>query len=64
MGHFYLIAKSFLVIILLTEIIFRASTQQGLLFRQYKCHLTRNVNAENAARQASRSNIIVSVECI
>jgi len=37
---------------LLTEIMSWASTRQGLPFRK----LTRNVNAENEERQASRAN--------
>jgi len=41
---------------LFTEIMPRASTRQGLLFRKYKRKLTRSVNAENAVRQASRTN--------
>ena len=41
---------------LFTEIMPRASTQQGLLFRKYKHKLTRSVNAKNAVRQASRAN--------
>ena len=41
---------------LLTEIMPRASTRQGLLFRKYKRKLIRSVNAENAVRQASRAN--------
>ena len=40
---------------LLTEIMPKASTRQGLLFRRYKCKLTRSVNADNAVRQASRA---------
>jgi len=39
-----------------TEIMPRASTRQGLLFRKYKRKLTRRVNAENAVRQAIRAN--------
>ena len=46
---------------LCTEIMPRASTQQGLLFRKYKCILARTVNAENVVRnvvrQASRPNV-------
>jgi len=41
---------------LFTEIMPRASTRQGLLFRKYKRKLTRSVNAENAVRQVSRAN--------
>ena len=41
---------------LLTEIMPRSSTQQGLLFLKYKRKLTRSVNAENAVRQANRAN--------
>ena len=41
---------------LFTEIMPLASTRQGLLFRKYKCKLTRSINAENAVRQASRAN--------
>jgi len=41
---------------LFTEIMHRTSTRQRLLFRRYKCKLTRSVNAENAVRQASRAN--------
>ncbi len=40
---------------LLTEIMPKASTRQGLLFRRYKCKLTRSVNADNTVRQASRA---------
>ncbi|KAG4100101.1 hypothetical protein H8356DRAFT_1422948 [Neocallimastix lanati (nom. inval.)] len=44
---------------LLTEIMPRASTRQGLLFRKYKRKLTRSVNAETKLplRQANRANI-------
>ena len=35
---------------LFTEIMPRASTRQGLLFRKYKRKLTRSVNAENAVK--------------
>jgi len=41
---------------LFTEIMLRASTRQGLLFRKYKRKLTGSVNAENAVRQTSRAN--------
>ena len=41
---------------LLTEIMPRAITRQGLLFWKYKRKLTRSVNAENTVRQASRAN--------
>jgi len=41
---------------LFTEIMPRASTRQGLLFRKYKRKLTRSVNAENAVRHPSRAN--------
>jgi len=34
----------------------RASTRQGLLFRQYKSKLTNNVNSENGVKQSSRAN--------
>ena len=35
---------------LLTEIMPRASTRQGILFRKYKRKLIRSINAENAVR--------------
>jgi hypothetical protein len=41
---------------LFTEIMPRARTRQGLLFRKYKGNLTRSVNSENEVRQASRAN--------
>ena len=41
---------------LFTEIMSRASTRKGLLFRKYKRKLTRRVNAENIVRQTSRAN--------
>jgi len=41
---------------LLSEIMPRASTWQGLLFPKYKLKLTRSVNSVNAVRQASRVN--------
>ena len=40
---------------LFTEIMPRASTRQGLLFRKYKRKLTRSLT-ENAVRKASRAN--------
>ena len=40
---------------LLKEIMPRASTRQGLLFRKYKRKLIRRVNAENVVRQDSRA---------
>ena len=41
---------------LFTEIMPRASTRQGLLFRLNQCKLTRRVNTKNALRLASRAN--------
>jgi len=41
---------------LFIEIMPQASTRQGLLFRKYKCKLTRSVNSEKEVRQASRAN--------
>ena len=40
---------------LFTEIMPRARTRQGLLFRKYKRKLTRSLT-ENAVRKASRAN--------
>ena len=39
----------------LTEIMPKASTRQGLLFRRYKCKLARGVNSDNSVRQTSRA---------
>ena len=47
---------------LLTEIMPRASTRQGLLFRKYKRKLTRSVNAENEVGQASRAQCLPLME--
>jgi hypothetical protein len=41
--------------VLFTEIMARASTGQGLLFRRYKCKLTSSVNTGNAVKQANTS---------
>ena len=48
---------------LFTEIMLRASTRQGLLFRKYKCKLTRSVNTENnrlAGPMPLKEKIIIS----
>ena len=42
---------------LFIEIMPRASTQQGLLFRKYKCILTRRVNAKKCSKAGSRANV-------
>jgi len=42
---------------LLTEIMPRACTGQGLLFRRYKPKLIRRVNTEKSVRQANRANV-------
>jgi len=41
---------------LFTEIMPRASIQQGYYSHGYKLKLTRSVNAENAVKQTSRAN--------